>query len=62
MPRLSAKVVFENNDFAIKRISPDKLVEFLDDILRSFDEKLINYVEKIGGEKDPLKSSTIVAK
>ena len=36
VPRLSAKVVFENNDFAIKRISPDKLVEFLDDILKSF--------------------------
>lgn len=35
VPRLSAKVVFENNDFAIKRISPDKLVEFLDDILKS---------------------------
>ena len=34
--RLSAKVVFENNDFAIKIISPDKLVEFLDDILKSF--------------------------
>ena len=33
--RLSAKVVFENNDFAIKRISADKL-EFLDDILKSF--------------------------
>ena len=32
VPRLSAKVVFENNDFAIKRISTDKLVEFLDDI------------------------------
>ena len=25
VPRLSAKVVFKNNDFAIKRISPDKL-------------------------------------
>ena len=36
LPRLSAKVVFENNDFAIKRISPDKIVEFLDDILKSF--------------------------
>lgn len=36
LPRLSTKVDFENNDFAIKRISPDKLVEFLDDILKSF--------------------------
>ena len=40
LPRLSAKVVFENDDFAIKRISPDKLVEFLDDIFKSFGIKI----------------------
>lgn len=40
LPRLSAKVVFENNDFAIKRISPNKLAEFLDDILKGFGIKM----------------------
>lgn len=59
-PRLSVKVNFKKAS-AIVGISPNKITEFLDDILRSFDEKLINYVEKIGGEKDPLKSGAIVA-
>ena len=36
LPRLSAKVDFENKDFAIKRISPNKLIKFLDDILNGF--------------------------
>ena len=40
LPRLSAKVDFKNNIFAIKRISPNKLVEFLDDILNSFGIKM----------------------
>lgn len=61
VPRLSVKVNFKKAS-AIVGISPNKITEFLDDILRSFDEKLINYVEKIGGEKDPLKLSAILAK
>ena len=40
LPRLSAKVDFKNNIFAIKRISPNKLVEFLDDILNGFGIKM----------------------
>lgn len=60
-PRLSVKVDFKKAA-TIVGIYPNKLVEFLDDLLKSFDEKLINYVEKIGGEKDPLKSSVILAK
>lgn len=36
LPRLSVKVDFENKDFAIKRINPNKLVNFLDDVLESF--------------------------
>lgn len=36
LPRLSAKVDFENKDFAIKHISPNKLIKFLDDILNGF--------------------------
>lgn len=41
LPRLSTKVDFDKNTFAIKRVSPDKLVIFLNDILKSFDESLI---------------------
>ena len=40
LPRLSANVDFKNNIFAIKRISPNKLVEFLDDILNGFGIKM----------------------
>lgn len=60
-PRLSVKVDFKKAA-AIVGIYPNKLVEFLDDLLKSFDKNLINYVEKIGGEKDPLKSIMILAK
>ena len=41
LPRLSAKVDFENNDFAIKRINPNKLITFLDDILKGFEINLV---------------------
>ena len=40
LPRLSAKVDFKKNIFAIKRISPNKLVKFLDDILNGFGIKM----------------------
>lgn len=59
IPRLNAKVIFKNA-VAIISLDPNKIIDFIDDILKSFDERLLNYAKS--GETSPLKSSVILAK
>lgn len=61
-PRLSAKLNF-NNAFVIVSIEPKNIEIFLDDILKSFDKKLLKYAKnKKVARSLALKSSKIILK
>ena len=46
-PRLSVKIYNQYGDFAIFSIHPSKIIDFLNDLIASFDTRLITYGENV---------------
>lgn len=46
-PRLSVKIYNQYGDFAIFSIHPSKIMDFLNDLIASFDKRLITYGENV---------------
>lgn len=60
-PRLSIKIYNNKNQFALVSIHPSKIIEFLNDLIASFDKDLIYYAEnKSGGKDTALKTSELL--
>lgn len=63
-PRLSTKITNRYDESVIISILPSKIIEFLNDLIASFDKKLVQYAERKdkGGDKCPLENERIIHK
>lgn len=46
-PRLSVKIYNNQNEYAIFSVQPNKIIHFLNDLITSFDKRLITYGENV---------------